>query len=95
MTTKKLSKKALCALDHLKNGAQFRRRLETDSFTRSEKFRYRLLDSRGQVIRGFGIVTFYEVEHFLQPTGGGTSISDYYRIHPAHVCDAQHTQTSA
>lgn len=55
-----LSKRAEKALEILKAGGKFRKALETE-FRGGEKFHMRLRDENGQVVKGIGFQTFYEL----------------------------------
>lgn len=58
----KLSKKAQQVIELMKNGAFWRHQLETNSFTRREQFKHRLVQPGQGNIAGFGAITFYELE---------------------------------
>lgn len=57
---KQLSKRAAKALEVLEAGGKFRKALETQ-FRGGEKFEMRLKDAQGQVVKGIGYQTFYEL----------------------------------
>lgn len=81
-----LSSRAKRALDILADGGRFVRRLERDSYTGREQFRYRLLPATSSfAIKGVGIAAFYELERagFLSLTNEGTSVSSYYKLNAA------------
>ena len=67
------------AVELLKEGAEFVCRLERDSYTNREQFKYHLL-MNGKKVRGFGIATFYDIKNMLVMTNGGTSVSTYYKL---------------
>jgi hypothetical protein len=55
-----LSSRAQKALEVLKAGGKFRKALETQ-FKGGEKFAMRLRDAQGQIVKGVGFQTFYEL----------------------------------
>lgn len=56
-----MNTKAQKALGILKAGGYWRKQLET-SYRGGEKFKTRLRDAQGSIVKGFGIKTFYEHE---------------------------------
>lgn len=67
------------AIEMMKEGAEYVCRLERDSYTNREQFKYHLL-MNGKKVRGFGIATFYAIKNMLVMTEGGTSVSTYYKL---------------
>jgi hypothetical protein len=55
-----LSSRGQKALEILKAGGKFRKALETQ-FKGGEKFAMRLRDAQGQIVKGIGFQTFYEL----------------------------------
>lgn len=82
MNIKQLSPRTRKAIEHLRAGAQFCRRLETNPFTQIDKFQYRLIARNGTIIKGFGFQTFCELEDkdAFALAGGATSGSTYYKL---------------
>lgn len=76
-----ISPRARKALDILADGGQFVQRLERDAYTGRDQFAYRLMMA-GQVVKGFGLAVFYELNNarFLKTAGGSTSVSTYYSL---------------
>lgn len=77
----KLSSRAEAAYNVLKSGGSYVNRLETNSYTGREQFHYRLENSDGWIMKGFGGKTFYELcgLNLLTP-GYSTSVSSYYKL---------------
>lgn len=76
----KISARARKALEVLKNGGRYVRRLERDKYTGREQFVYRLLKD-GKPVKGFGLATFYEIkDEFLAMCDHNTSVSTYYQL---------------
>lgn len=77
----KLSNRAVKAITVLAAGGEFVCRLERDSYTGREQFRYRLLNVSRRVVPGIGLSAYYEIkDSFLVPVAGGTSVSSYYGL---------------
>ena len=74
-----LSPRAQRAIKLLADGAQFVIRLERDSYTQREQFKYRLLHA-GRPVKGYGHATYHELESMLVPASKGTSVSSYYKL---------------
>lgn len=74
-----LSARANKALELLKQGAEFRDRLERDAYTGRVQFKMSLV-LNGKRINGFGRKTYYELASMLCHSGGGTSVSTYYKL---------------
>jgi hypothetical protein len=77
----KLSSRAELAYNVLKSGGSYVNRLETNSYTGREQFHYRLENSDGWIMKGFGGKTFYELcgLNLLTPAYS-TSVSSYYKL---------------
>ena len=75
----KLSPRAARAVAMMKDGAQFVKRLERDSYTGREQWKTRLVKS-GQHVKGYGVSTFAEISRMLTPASRGTSVSSYYML---------------
>lgn len=76
-----LSARAQKALDVLSDGGTFINRLERDSYTGRDTWKYRLQTAEGCIIRGVGMSAFYELQrqgfiaNWLQ-----TSVSTHYKL---------------
>jgi hypothetical protein len=77
----KLSQRAQRALDLLKTGGEVVHRLERNAYNGREQFQTRFV-LRGQVVRGLGFATRYELEEagFRLCRVRSTSVSTYYRL---------------
>lgn len=75
-----LSPRARKVLDLMADGAEFVKRLESNSYTGRATFQHRVVAS-GQVVKGYGCSVFYELYHggWLVP-GMSTSVSTYYKL---------------
>jgi hypothetical protein len=83
----KLSTRAKHALDVLADGGRFCHRLETDSYTGFEKWKYRLMTDCRQIVKGVSFATFYELKNMgflVSCPDEGTSVSSYYKMNTAN-----------
>lgn len=77
---KKLSPLARKALLTLKMGGKFVKKLEMNKWAGREMFVCKLLTPSGNVMKGYGFKTFWEVEPMLVIAEDGTSVSTYYKL---------------
>lgn len=78
-----LSPRARKALEVLADGGRFVHRLERNSYTHRDQFKYHLLGARGGTIAGVGMKTFFELKDaglLRICEAGNTSVSTYYRL---------------
>jgi len=76
-----LSARARKALDVLSDGGTFINRLERDSYTGRDTWKYRLQTATGEIVRGVGMSAFYELrDQGFIANWLSTTVSTHYKL---------------